>query len=190
MRLVKILSILSILLALSALTAVASIDEQIPPVPNMFYGNVSFNGEWAQPGTIITAYVGDEADPREFFEVEQAGLYHISVNGSESDDGKIITFMVNGETANTAVWQASTIPESHQLDLIIEDLPASQTSVPQSIHDKSNEDSNMSVSVTPTLTVTVTPTEEPAQEPTKSPGFEVMFVVAVIISLYFLKIRK
>ncbi|MHC1575069.1 MAG: hypothetical protein ACXQTY_04625 [Candidatus Methanogasteraceae archaeon] len=118
MKVSSTLVILSILLtALSGLAAIVSAEDQ-PLAPNMFYGNVSLNSEWAPLGTVIEAYIDDE--PRGNVTITREARYgSLAVRGSESDEGKTITFKVGGLDADrTAVWHASSAPEpSEKLDL-------------------------------------------------------------------------
>ncbi|MCG7850088.1 MAG: hypothetical protein MIO93_13055, partial [ANME-2 cluster archaeon] len=100
-RSIRILLLLSIFLISTGLTVISSAEDEMPSVPNQFYGNVAYNGDWSQTGTIIEAYIDDELHSEEF-EV-QDGQYYIYVTGNNSDEGKTITFKLNGEiTANTA----------------------------------------------------------------------------------------
>ena len=212
-RSVKILILLSILLTLSGTAAIASADDGIPLVPNTLYGNVALNGEWAEVGTIIEAYVGDDSNPRGEFEVEIKGLYYISVEGSESDEGKTIIFKVNGVLVDqTAVWHASTTPlPSRRLDL--GDPPNSPPPTPPSTNDRSNgggsgfgspaatpSGAGTPVSeagatptpqtLTPAAQTTPTPTEDSRTEPEKVPGFEVISTLAGLFVVVYLVRRR
>jgi len=121
MKVSNALVILSILLtALFGLSAIASAEDTQPSAPNMFYGTVSLNGEWAQPdeGGTVEAYI--DGEPRGSVEITTEAWYgSLAVSGSDSDEGKTITFKVGGLDADqTAVWHASTTPEpSERLDL-------------------------------------------------------------------------
>ena len=96
--------------------------DDAPPPPNKFYGNVSLNGEPAPAGTVIDAHIDGEL--RGSVEVTTHGRYgdnlnYLVVNGSASDDGKMIEFYVNGVRANeTAVWYSMAPPR--KLDLSVE----------------------------------------------------------------------
>lgn len=215
---IRILTIISIFLLVSGLTAITSLANEIPPVPVNFYGNVALDGEWSAPGTVIKAYLGNESNPKVQYEVEFTGLYHLSIDGNSSDEGKIITFKINDEIADTATWHISLIPESHNLDLIIGDLPISpQPTSPYSKED-TNKDSSISkdiASPTATISGTTTPTATPtaASTPTsteleksdiektkdtkettdKTPisGFNILFAVASLsIAMYLIKTKK
>jgi len=218
-KLIRILTMISILLLVSGLTAITSLANEIPPVPVNFYGHVALDGEWSQPGTVIKAYLGNESNPRVQYKVEFTGLYHLSIDGNTSDEGKIITFKINDKIANTATWHMSFIPsESHNLDLIIGDLPISpQPTSPYSKED-TNKDSSISKDITsPTATIseTTTPTATltAASTPTsteleksdiedtndtkettdKTPisGFNIVFAVASLsIAMYLIKTKR
>ena len=209
-RSVKISILLSILLTLSGTAAIASADDAIPPVPNTLYGTVALNGEWAEVGTTIEAYVGDDPNPRGEFEVETDAWYYIGVTGDESDEGKTITFKVNGVPVDqTAVWHASTSPR--RLDL--GDVPTSPPPTPPSTNGRSNvvgggsgslaaTPSGASTPVSeagatltpPTLTpaaqTTPTPTEESSTESKKVPGFEAIPTLAGLFVVVYLVRRR
>lgn len=216
-RSVKILILLSILLTLSGTAAIASADDAIPTVPNVFYGTVALNGEWAEVGTTIKDYVGNDPNPRGEFEVEIKGLYYISVEGSESDEeGETITFKVNGVLVDqTAVWHTSTTPlPSQPLNLIVGDPPTAPPPTPPSAGDRSNGGgggsgspaatpsgagtpvSEAGATPTPALTLTPeaqttpTPTEESRTEPKKVPGFEVISTLAGLFVVVYLVRRR
>ena len=75
--------------------------------PNRFSGDVMLNGAPAPVGTVIEAYIG--VDFRGTTTVEVAGTYvRLPVNGDSPDDGKPITFTVNGLTADQTdtIWMA------------------------------------------------------------------------------------
>ena len=115
-------TLILILLALSGMAAIASADSA---TPISFYGNVSLNGEWAQPGTVINAYIDDELSGAYTVTEGRSGVYHIGVHGSESDEGELITFTIAGDTVvQTDTWHASTNAEARPLDISAGDLPA------------------------------------------------------------------
>lgn len=153
MKLISIFSYLLFLIILSGITITSAADT-IPPVPNMFYGNVSYNGDWCQIGTVIEAYIDNELRSEEYNVVD--GRYNIHVVGNESDEGKTINFKINGtNTGYKAVWKTRTIPESEELDLIVGDLPISLTpDSPSSNNGGSSSSRKTSHTVTPTETST------------------------------------
>ncbi|RJS73297.1 PGF-CTERM sorting domain-containing protein [ANME-2 cluster archaeon] len=114
------LILLSILLALSGMMMVVSADG--PSLsPNQFYGTVTINGDPAPAGTIISSYIDGEL--RGSLEIGTAGNYgydlnYLSVNGSESDEGRTIVFKINGEVANeNAVWREYEPPQKRDLSV-------------------------------------------------------------------------
>jgi hypothetical protein len=131
---IRILILLSILLALSGMVATVSADG-FPLIPNQFYGTVTIDGEPAHAGTIITAYI-DGDDLRGSVVTETAGEYgappnlnYLSVNGSESDNGKTIVFKIDGDVANeNDVYKIGYGPRIH--DLSIGEPPAGATPTP------------------------------------------------------------
>lgn len=123
------LSLISVMLVLSGMAAVALAIGENPP--NMFYGNVAINGEWAEPGTNVSAYIGGEL--RGSFVIAKTCVYSLSVDGNESDT---ITFTIDGLLANEdAVWHASDTPVSRRLDLSVGTFP---TSTPPSTTSKTS----------------------------------------------------
>jgi len=113
-------TLILILLALSGMAVIASADGA---TPIRYYGKVSYNDEWAQPGTVIEAYVGGElcSEPYTVTE-ERLGVYYIDVL-SESEGGTI-TFTIAGDMAvQTDTWQVSTNAETRPLDISVGDSP-------------------------------------------------------------------
>ena len=152
-------TLILILLTLSGMAAITSANGV---TPIMFYGNVSHNGEWAQPGTVINAYVGDElcSEPYTVTE-ERSGMYYIYVL-SESDEDELITFTIAEDPAvQTATWHASTGAETRQLDIYAGDLPVGDppSYEPPSTGATSNGGSTSGGYVSPATT----PTETDAQ---------------------------
>ncbi len=118
MKVSNALVILSILLtALSGLAVIASAEGQPPAA--LFFGNVSLGGEWAQLGTEIVAYIGDE--PRGNVTITIEGRYaNLLVSGNESDNDKTVTFKVAELDADGAKWTVDWVgglPTSVNLDL-------------------------------------------------------------------------
>lgn len=116
------LSLISVMLMLSGMAAMASAAGETPP--NIFYGDVSINGEWAEPGTNVSAYIG--GDLKGSFVIVETCVYSLIVDGNESD---LITFTINGDPANKdkddVLWQESSTPVSRRLDLSVGALPTS-----------------------------------------------------------------
>lgn len=113
---ITILIILSALLALSGMAAIVSADESTP-VTNIFRGNVAVAGEWVKSGTIITAYVDGEAEPRGSSTTDDYSWYLIDIPGDASVDvDKVIVFKVGDSVAEpTATWVASIQSQEHNL---------------------------------------------------------------------------
>ncbi|MHC1571362.1 MAG: PGF-CTERM sorting domain-containing protein [Methanosarcinales archaeon] len=183
-----ILILVSILLTAS-LVAVAQVSSlpPTPPTPNKFYGAVLVDGEPAPVGTNVSAYIDDE--PRGSIEVTVEGRYgdrvnhsYLTVNGSEADIGKTITFKVDGVKVGSAEWKSFAVPR--RLDL------------PQEPGDAS-EDVNATALPTPepfgeTRAPTATPEERretPAEEP-GLPGFELVFAIAGLFAVTSLLKRR
>ena len=194
---IRIITVFSILLLVSGLTAITSLGNEIPPVPVNFYGNVALDGEWSAPGTVIKAYLGNESNLRAQYEVEFTGLYHLSIDGNRSDEDKTITFKINDEIADTAIWHTSLIPESQNLDLIIGDLPIS----PQPTSPTATISETTTPTSTPTAASTTTELEKSDIEDTNDtkettdktpiPGFNILFAVASLsIAMYLIKTKR
>lgn len=196
---------LSIFLILSGPIVMASSDE-IPPVPNKFYGNISINGVWASVGTDIEAYIDNEPHSEDFG--VQDGQYYIFVTGSNSDEGKTITFKVNEETSiETDIWHASTIPiEARKIDHIIGDIPSSPRPVSHSSNGGningivsptatsempvSEENSTITENTTATAEVEEDSTLEKPTDNESIPAFGIIFASVGFIMAVFLSLRK
>jgi len=88
----------------------------LPSVPHKFWGNVTLNGTDAPNGTVINATIDGEF--RGNVTVITEGQYgeYLAVDGSASDDGKMIIFSVDGiEATEIAVWYSMAPPT--KLDL-------------------------------------------------------------------------
>jgi hypothetical protein len=104
------LALLSALVSLLLPTALAA-QEEIPPMPLIFQGTVSIDGEPAPVGTNISAEI-EEVEVAGPEGITEAGNYTISI---ESDDniGKIVVFKVNGVVAGqheyVDPWETPTV---------------------------------------------------------------------------------
>ena len=117
----------------------------IPTFPCFIEGNVTINGKEAPVGTEIKAIVGEK---EHVYEVKEKGKFSISVEGDMTDEGKIITFFVNGIRADkTLEWRSGA---TYNIDLAV----------------FTNE--TPLVEQTPTITPTITPTPSP-----ETVGFEI-----------------
>ena len=86
----------------------------IPTFPCFIEGNVTINGKEAPVGTEIKAIVGDK---EHVYEVKEKGKFSISVEGDMTDEGKIITFFVNGIRADkTLEWRSGA---TYNIDLAV-----------------------------------------------------------------------
>jgi len=109
-----VLAVLLVVLAAAAASIATTAAQQPPALPCQFYGNVTIDGAPAPVGTEIVAKIGDEV--RGNITVVEEGKYgglhtqKLIVVGNMSDEGKNITFYVNGIRAEqTAVWHSGGI---------------------------------------------------------------------------------
>ena len=204
-----------ILLALSGMAAIASADFV---TPISFYGNVSHDGNWAQPGTVINASINDETCGTYTVTEERPGVYYMAVQGTESDEGKLITFTIAGGAADkTDTWHASTNAEMRPLDISVGPVPDDAPpgyEPPSTGGDTQNGGGTsggyVSPAATPTGTdaqpvswenVTSAPSVTPAETSTKKlaekpetkgllPGFEAVFAIAGLLAVAYLIRRR
>lgn len=89
-----------------------------PTPPPAFYGQLTVDGDPAQAGVTVEAYVDGER--RGSIVTEDRGEYggpggteqKLVVDGGEADEGKTITFYVDGQQADqTATWESGAVVE-------------------------------------------------------------------------------
>ena len=145
-----------ILFSIIILCGAASLTSALSP-PNRFSGDVTLNGAPAPVGTVIEAYIDGEF--RGTTTVEVAGVYkRLPVNGDSPDDGKPITFTVNGLTADQTgtTWMAM-VDHVRPLDLTASDTSAGDITPPEiTIASPSSGDTF----VTATITVSGTASDD------------------------------
>lgn len=87
-----------------------------PPPPAAYYGSLTVNGEPAKAGVTVTAEIDGEV--RGSLTTTQEGAYggagafddKLQVDGENGDDGKTVTFFVNGvEADGTVTWQSGDV---------------------------------------------------------------------------------
>ena len=124
-----VLAVLLVVSAAAAASVATTAAQQPPALPCQFYGNVTIDGAPAPVGTEIVAKIGDEV--RGNITVVEEGKYgglhtqKLIVVGNMSDEGKNITFYVNGIRAEqTAVWHSGGI---FKLDLSVRTQTPSPT---------------------------------------------------------------
>jgi hypothetical protein len=126
--------------------------------PNRFSGDVILNGTDAPIGTIIEAFIG--GDSRGNIAIESQGKYeYLPVNGSASDDGMSVTFIVNGLSASTdrsAIWTA-WIDKVQIINLVAGDAPAGDITPPDITITEPKSDASFT---TATITVSGTASDE------------------------------
>ena len=195
-RSVDVLTLLSLLLALSGMAAIASAAEDLPSAPIMLSGDVWHNGEWAENGTIIDAYVDEELISSSYG-VDQWSRYYMDINGSGLKEGETITFKVGDDAAyETAIWYVEIIPTSQTLDLNIGGMrdpdssppePPSSTTTPTTMNTQPvSGETVTSATSTPTITETSTPAATSAEESGVIPGFEAVFAIAGLLAVAYL----
>jgi hypothetical protein len=93
----KILSCLVILLLGMFLVPAASASSSsstIPSIPNVFEGSLKGDAAHAGPGLIISAYIDSRLVGS--YTLTEIGKYKVTVDGTEQDNGKAITFKLGG----------------------------------------------------------------------------------------------
>lgn len=115
--------ILGIVLLMAVSISVAGAQER-PVLPCAFYGSVKINGVDAPIGTVITAEI--EGIERGSITTTEVGKYggagglesKLGVIGNADDEGKIVTFYINGVKADqTALWKSGGV---YVVDLTME----------------------------------------------------------------------
>jgi hypothetical protein len=125
-----------------------------PPIPASFTGTVTVNGEPAQDGTVVSAFI----DGAEIANAETVnGEYGIGVPGSAS---ATITFKIYDTVAATATWSSG---EFMELDLSAEGVVTSKSS------GGSGDSAAPSTTSTPTPTVAITEGDISPEQPTSAP---------------------
>ena len=126
-RSTRTLILLSIVLTvLSGMVVTVSADD-LPLIPNQFYGTVTIDGTDAPAGTIISAYIDGES--RGSVVTTTAGEYgddlnYLSVDGSEFDNGRTIVFRINGVVADeTDTYKIGSSPRMRDLSVSDYEVP-------------------------------------------------------------------
>jgi hypothetical protein len=111
------IGLLAILALVTLLLPAALVAQEPPPMPLLFQGTVSIDGEPAPVGTNISAEIGggEVAGPES---ITEAGRYAISI---EPDDntGKIVVFKVNGVVAGQHEYVDPMETPTVELDLSV-----------------------------------------------------------------------
>lgn len=217
---VGILIILSILAGLSGISAAS--EDSFPSPPNQFYGTVVIDGVDAPAGASISAYIDGKL--RRSIEIVTAGEYgydlnYLDVTGNESDDGKTITFEVNGDVTNEKdIYSAGIGPRRRDLSIGeppagTQDTPRSSaagsggismpgalaTATPNGTAPTSEEGvTGVTPASTEPMESATTSTEAHAQAPTDEsgkskgllPGFEAMFAIPGLLAVAYLVRRR
>lgn len=93
----KILSCLVILLLGMSLVSAASASSSsstVPSIPNAFEGSLKGDAANAGPGLVISAYIDSKLVGS--YTLTEVGKYKVTVDGTEKDNGKAITFKLGG----------------------------------------------------------------------------------------------
>lgn len=97
-------SILLLFFVISSQLCVA--EENVPLLPMTVQGIALIDGAPAPSGTIITAYI-DENPVEKFIIESSSGSYCLWISGTAEDEGKPITFTVNGKSLKKSlVWKS------------------------------------------------------------------------------------
>lgn len=115
------IGLLAILALVTLLLPAALVAQEPPPIPQVFQGVVSIDGEPAPVGTNISAEIGgvEVAGPEG---ITEAGRYAILI---EADDniGKIVVFKVNGVVAGQHEYIDPWETPNVEFDLSISSAP-------------------------------------------------------------------
>lgn len=110
------LGLLLALVLLAGLVVPAHADNGPPLLPHLFTGTVTILNPagLAAEGTVVEAFVGDVKATETTVGAE--GRYQLVVPGEAGDEGKAVTFKVDGALANeTATWRSGWGDESFDL---------------------------------------------------------------------------
>ena len=152
-RSTKTLILLSIVLTvLSGMVVTVSADE-VPPIPNQFYGTVTIDAAPAPAGTVTDAYIDGEF--RGSVVTTTAGEYgddlnYLTVNGYESDDNKTIVFRINGVVADeTDTYRIGSSPRIRNISVSDYEVPVvmNPNAKPASIVADGVQESRLNVTV-------------------------------------------
>lgn len=124
----NIILIVAIAFVFSIVWTVAIVAQSPPPLPGEFYGNITINGKDPAVGTVIIAKV--DGVERGRFVTTTTGAYGSSkdedkrliIEGTETDIGKNISFLIDGVQANERVTYKSG--ESIELNLTAAKAPS------------------------------------------------------------------
>ena len=126
-----VIAVVCLVVAAPLVPGVVAQEDQ-PTVPASYYGDVTVNGEDADAGTEIVAFI--DGEERGSIETSEEGSYggpgaldeKLVVEGSDDDNGKTVSFEVRGvEAEETVEWESGDVQE---VDLTFEDVPESDDS--------------------------------------------------------------
>ncbi len=178
--------------------------EEVPLLPMTVQGVALIDGTPAPTGTVVAAYLNGE-QVEEFLVNTSSGDFTFYISGKAEDEGKPITFTVDGkDTGKSFDWKSGEIVSS--IELSVGDVSDSGSSKKSST---SGEDSGVKVieSSVPQQNVTVqektvpentvvdsgedtgieqsTESSEDSSETSSAPGFQIIYAVAGLILLTF-----
>ncbi|MDD2339521.1 MAG: hypothetical protein PHG79_04485 [Methanosarcina sp.] len=87
-------------------TAVADVPPALPMLPMQVTGVALIDGTPASNGTVVAAYLNE----KEFLANTSSGNYYLLISGASEDEGKTVTFKVDGKNATSSVaWESGSI---------------------------------------------------------------------------------
>jgi len=106
-------AVLLILFFAALQTAVA--EEDVPPLPMTVKGVALIDGSPAPKGTVVTAFLNGE-QVKEYLIDTSSGDYCFWISGTAEDDGKPVTFKVNGKDIEGNIpWESGKLVISLEL---------------------------------------------------------------------------
>jgi hypothetical protein len=113
----NLLRVAILLLFLFTVSQVCMASEEVPLLPMTIQGTVLVDGTPAPTGTIVADYLNGEQVGKSLVD-SSSGEYYFWISGTAADEGKPITFTVNGkDTGKILTWKSGKQVLSFQLSV-------------------------------------------------------------------------
>jgi hypothetical protein len=113
----NLLRVATLLLFFLTVSQVCMASEEVPLLPMTVQGTVLIDGTPAPTGTIVAAYLNGEQVGKSLVDTS-SGKYCFWISGTAADEGKSITFAVNGkDTGKILTWKSGKQVLSFQLSV-------------------------------------------------------------------------